>query len=99
MGTLLGSDPRYGGTVSHWRSSTVRPKISPTTAACSLFSAICPRQAAVTHSLLRPTLSATLAQLKPRLMRVVMIFSVTFKRLMGSPEVSKDSQTDRPTAR
>ena len=55
----------------------------PTTPACSGVSVICPKQAAVTHSLLRPTLSATSDHLMPLATLVAMIFSVTAKRVMG----------------
>src|SRR5580658_3166023 len=82
VGTLVGSDPLYGTTVSHLRSCSLRLKISPITAACCALSVICPRQAAVTHSLLRPTLAATSAHFRPCLTLVAIIFSVTSSRLM-----------------
>ena len=61
----------------------MRPKILPTTLACLSSSVIWPRQAAVVHSLERPTFFATSAHWMPLDTFTVMIFSVTSLRFMA----------------
>ncbi len=48
--------------------------------ACSASKAICPKQAAVTHSLLKPTWAATSSHFKPLATLAAIIISVTWLR-------------------
>ena len=65
IGVWVGSESLYGTTCSHFCSFAVKPKISPFVLACSAFSVIWPRQAAVVHSVERPTFPATLDHCRP----------------------------------
>src|SRR5690349_19397699 len=67
--------------------------------ACFASSVICPRQAAVTHSLLRPTFWATSDHLRPLATLVATIFSVTSRRLIFCSFVERSSHAMQGHAR
>src|SRR5208282_3691069 len=90
-------------------SSSFSPKNLPTTLACLASSVICPRHAAVTHSLLCPTLRARSDQRSRLATLEATIFRVTCSRLMRvlrelrlirlaqlAPGDSRDFAGDRP---
>src|SRR5271168_1571244 len=79
---LVGNEPLYGTTVNHCASSSDKSKIPPISAACSLFNVICPKHAAVTHSLLKLACFATSAHLTPLATLAAKIFVVTSARFI-----------------
>src|SRR5258708_33711805 len=90
VGTAVGSDPLYGTVCRMITASSGRSKILPTASACFLVICICPRQAAVVHSLEAPTFLATSAHLMPLVILRKAIRSVQSWRFIGLPTVENE---------